>query len=90
MGCNCKANRQIYELGLRYGRTRNATRKEIFKSGVWKWIQYLFLGIFWILASPVVFLVIAYKALVKKETVLRIDKIIGLNKEKYVGKQQVI
>ena len=45
MACDCKANRQIYELGLKYGRTVNATRKDIVKSGIWKTIQYIFLGI---------------------------------------------
>jgi hypothetical protein len=90
MGCNCKANRQIYELGMRYGRTANATRKDIIKSSVWKWIQYVFLTIFAILASPILFTIIAYRAIVKKDNVLHLDKFIGLNKEKYVGKQQVI
>lgn len=90
MGCNCKANKQILELGMRYGRTSNATRKDILKSSIWKWIQYFFLAIFSIVVSPILFIILAYRALVKKDNVLHIDKFIGLNKEKYVGKQQVI
>ena len=90
MACDCKANRQIYELGLKYGRTASATRKDILKSGIWTVIQYVFLGIFAILAAPVLFLMVVYKANVKKEKVLNIGKIIGLNKERYVGEQQNI
>lgn len=84
MACDCKANRQILELGKRYGTTSNPTRKDILKSGVWKGIQYLFLSIFAVLASPVILFIIAYKAIVKKETVVNIGNIVGLNKKKYV------
>ena len=80
MACDCKANRQILELGKRYGTTSNATRKDILKSGVWTGIQYFFLGIFAILAVPVLFLIIMYKALVKKDTVIHIDKMVGLKR----------
>lgn len=80
MACDCKANRQIYELGKRYGTTRNSTRKDIMKSGIWKGVQYFFLGIFSIIASPVLFFIIAYKATVKKEKVVHIDKMVGLNR----------
>lgn len=80
MACDCKANRQIFELGKRYGTSSNPTRKEIFKSGVWKSIQYIFLGLFAILASPVLFFIIFWKAAIKKERVFHIDKMIGLNK----------
>ena len=81
MACDCKAKRQIYELGLKYGRTVNATRKDIVKSGIWKTIQYIFLGIFSILAAPVLFIIIAWKANVKKEKVLHIDQMIGLSRK---------
>lgn len=80
MACDCKANRQIYELGRRYGTTATASRKDILKSGIWKGIQYLFLGVFAILASPVLFFIIAYKANVKGERVIHIDKFVGLNR----------
>lgn len=80
MACNCKANRAIYELGKRYGTTSNATRKDILKSGVWKVVQYFFLGLFAILAAPVLFLIVAYKAIVKKDTTIHIDKMVGLNR----------
>ena len=81
MACNCKANRQIYELGLKYGRTVNSTRKDLVKSGVWKGLQYFFLGIFAIVAAPVLFFIVAWKANVKKERVLHIDQMIGLNRK---------
>lgn len=81
MPCNCKANSQILALGKRYGTTENPTRKDILKSGVWKGIQYFFLGIFSILISPVLFIMVAYKANVKKDPVLHIDKIVGLNRK---------
>lgn len=90
MTCDCKANRQIYELGLKYGRTASATRKDILKSGIWVGIQYVFLGIFAIVAAPILFFMIVYRASVKKEKVFNIGKIIGLNKGKYVGEQQNI
>lgn len=80
MGCDCKANRQIYELGRRYGTTASASRKDILKSGVWKGVQYLFLGVFAILAAPVLFCVLVYKANVKGERVIHIDKMVGLNR----------
>lgn len=80
MACNCKANRAIYELGKRYGTTQNATRKDLFKAGVWKYIQYFFLGLFAIIASPILFMILVYKANVKKEKVIHIDKFVGLNK----------
>ena len=81
MACDCKANRQIYELGKRYGTTANASRKDILKSGVWKTIQYLFLGVFAVLASPVLFAILVYKANVKREKVIHIDKFVGLNRK---------
>ena len=80
MACDCKANRQTYELGKRYGTTVNASRKDILKSGVWKTIQYLFLGVFAILAAPVLFLIVAYKANVKNEKVIHIDKFVGIDR----------
>lgn len=90
MACDCKANRQIYELGKKYGNTVSASRKDILKSGVWTVIQYIFLGIFALLATPLIFLYIFYKVAIKGEKVLHIDRIIGLNKEKYVREQQNI
>lgn len=80
MPCNCKANSQILALGKKYGTTVNPTRKDLLKAGIWKWIQYIFLGIFAILAAPVLFFIIIYKVAVKKENVIHIDKIVGLNR----------
>lgn len=85
MACDCKANRQIYELGKRYGTTANASRKDILKSGIRKVIQYLFLGVFAVLASPVLFVILVYKANVKGEKVVHIDKMVGLNKKQHAG-----
>lgn len=90
MACDCKANKQIYELGKKYGTTSNPTRKDILKGGLWKAIQYLFLGLFAIIISPILFLMVFWKATVKKEKVLHIDKMIGLNKKQNVREQQVI
>ena len=81
MACDCKANRAIYELGKRYGTTAGPTRKDILRSGIWKGIQYFFLGIFSIIAAPILFLIVAYRASVKKDTVLHLDKIVGLNRK---------
>lgn len=81
MACDCKASRQIYELGRKYGTTVGQTRKEILKSSIWQGIQYFFLTIFAILLSPILFCVIAYRALVKKETVVHIDRMVGLNRK---------
>ena len=84
MACDCKANRQIYELGKRYGSTVNASRKDILKSGIWKTIQYLFLGVFAVLAAPVLFCILIYKANVKGEKVVHIGKFVGLNRKQDV------
>ena len=81
MACNCKANQQILELGKRYGTTVFETRKDILKSGVWKAIQRVFLGIFAILAAPIMFFYIVYKANVKGEKIFHIDRIIGINRK---------
>ena len=80
MACDCKANRAIYELGKRYGMTQNATRKDILKSSVWKYIQYIFLFLFAVIVSPILFMILVYKTMVKKEHVIHIDKFVGLNK----------
>ncbi len=90
MACDCKANRQIYELGKKYGNTVSPTRKDILKSGIWTGIQYVFLAIFAVLAAPVLFLMIVYRVNVRKEKVLNIGEIIGLKKEEHVGEQQNI
>ena len=90
MACDCKANKQIYELGVRYGSTVGRTRKDVLKGGVWTAVQYLFLAIFAVLASPVIFSVIAWKALVRKERVFRIDEMVGLKKNRDVREQQII
>lgn len=81
MACDCKANRQIYELGKKYGMTSNPTRKDILKAGIWRIIQYLLLGLFAVMVSPILFFIIVWKANVKKEKVLHIDKMVGLNRK---------
>ena len=90
MACDCKANRQIYELGMRYGNTVGRTRKDILKGGVWKAVQYFFLALFAIIASPILFFIIFWKAAVKKERVFHIDDMIGLKRSQDVREQQVI
>ena len=81
MACNCKANRQIYELGKRYGTTVNATRKDKIKSGAWVGVQHFFLGLVSIILSPVLFFIVFWKSAVKKEKVLHLDQMIGLSRK---------
>ncbi len=81
MACDCKANRAIYELGKRYGTTANATRKDILKSGIWKCIQYVFLGIFLVVALPFLFVRLIWKTVIKGDGVLHLDEMIGLSKK---------
>ncbi len=79
MACDCKSNRQILELGRRYGTGSGPTMKDILKSGLWSGIQKVFLGIFAILAMPFIFLFVAYQGVVKGENVIHFDKIFKLN-----------
>ena len=83
MGCNCKANAQIVELGKRYGTTVKRTRKDIVKSGLWKAVQNMFLLVFAIAVTPFIFLYIFYKAGLRKESI-NLHKIFGLKKKEYV------
>ena len=81
MACDCKANRAIVALGKRYGTTSSATRKDIIGSWLWKGVQYVFLGLVAILTSPILFMIVAFRANVKKDTVIHLDKIVGLNRK---------
>lgn len=85
MSCDCKANRQIYELGRRYGTTVRRTRKDMIKGGVWKAVQYFLLALFSVAAAPVLFAIVFWKHVVEGERSIHIGRMIGLKKEKNVG-----
>ncbi len=80
MACDCKANRQIYELGRKYGLTVNKTRMDDVKGGVWEFVQRVLLFIFASIVSPVLLLIIIYKAFVRGDKAIHVDKMVGLNR----------
>jgi hypothetical protein len=80
MACDCKAGRQIYEMGRMYGTTQRTTRRDRAKTSFRVGVQKTFLVFFAFFAAPVLFLKIVVKA-ARGEKVIHIDRMVGLNRE---------
>lgn len=87
MGCNCKTNYKLLELGLRYG-MKGSTRKQILGQKTEGVFRSLFGGLLAVIATPFIFIWLVGKGLFSKDKVIHFDKIFNL--KKHGRKQQVI
>ena len=88
MPCNCKTNEKLVKLGLKYGKTKNPTRKEILKGGARQFFLTILGVALIIILSPILFLYIIGKGVFGKEKTISFKKIFKLKNN--VGEEQNI